>query len=114
MDKFLVVFSIAIVIETITEYVKKAFPKIADSTGLIFLITAVLGIASAVAFNADIFSALGFASTIPFFGHIITGLVCAGGSNIVYDIVNRITNKQSLIDISDLLDEDDGDDDIKG
>lgn len=110
MDNFLVVFSIAIVIETITEYVKKAFPKVADSTGLIFLITAILGISSAIAFNADIFAALGFASTIPFFGQVITGLVCAGGSNIVYDVVSRIANKQPIIDISDLLDEDD----IKG
>ena len=107
MEKFLVVFCIAIVVETITEYIKKAFPVVANSTGIIFLITAILGIASAIAFNADIFASLGFTSIIPFFGCVITGLVCAGGSNIVYDIIDRIAHKETLIDISDFVDDDD-------
>ena len=44
----------------------------------------------------------------------MTGLVCAGGSNIVYDIVDRIAHKETLIDISDFSDYIDSDDEIEG
>ena len=106
MDKFLLIFCVAVIVETITEYIKNAFPVVENNTGIIFLITAILGISSAIAFNADIFSSFGFVSTIPYFGCVMTGLVCAGGSNIVYDIIHRISNKNNVVDISDFFDDD--------
>ena len=90
MNNFLLVIAVAIVVETIMEYVKKAFPALKEKTGLIFILTAILGIGAAIAFDADIFASFGFASTIPYVGHVLTGILCGGGSNIVYDVIHRI------------------------
>ena len=90
MSNFLLVIAAAIVVETIMEYVKKAFPSVSDKTGIIFIITAVLGIGVAVAFDADIFTSFGFTPAIPYVGHVLTGVLCAGGSNMVYDVIHRI------------------------
>ncbi|MBQ9387130.1 MAG: hypothetical protein IJU01_00535 [Lachnospiraceae bacterium] len=88
--KFLVIVAIAIVIETLTEYLKRMLPELASHTWVVLLLTVVLGITAAIAFNADIFAELGFDSDIPLFGRVITGLLCAGGSNMIYDIISRI------------------------
>lgn len=98
MSEFLLIIATAIVIETIMEYVKKAFPTIANNTAVIFIITAILGITTAIAFNVDIFNSFGFTSTIPYVGHILTGIVCAGGSNMVYDIIHRIQGRSETED----------------
>ena len=98
MKEFLLIIAAAVVVETIVEYVKKAFPAIADKTGVIFIITAILGIATAIAFNADIFASFGFASTIPYVGHVLTGILCGGGSNVVYDVIRRIQGGSSSED----------------
>ena len=90
MNELVMIFCIALVIETLTEYLKSVFPVIADKTGVLFAITAALGILLCIAFGADLFASFGLISQIPFLGQSITGILCGGGSNIVYDIVERI------------------------
>ena len=88
---FLLIITLAIVIEGITEYFKQAIPGLKERTWLILVMTIVLGIVSAVAFNADIFYVLGFESKLPLVGCILTGILCARGSNYIYDLIGKLT-----------------------
>ena len=90
MGEFVLIIVISIVVETIIEWLKKALPIVMSKTGVIFAISAILGIGAAIAFNADIFVACGYESSIPAIGQILTGILCGGGSNVVYDVVKRI------------------------
>lgn len=93
--KFLAVVVIAIVVEGITEYLKLSFPQLSDKTGIICLVTVILGIGTALTFNADVFDALGIAARVPYVGCVLTGVLCARGSNYVYDIIGKFTEAEA-------------------
>lgn len=84
---------IAIVIETIAELLKQWFPALTRHEWAIRLSTIALGVLVALTYNADLFAALGMTASIPFVGIILTGVLTAGGSNIVFDIIKRIKGK---------------------
>jgi len=90
MNVFLVVFAVAIIVEVVTEYLKKAVPFIAEHNWAVYLTSFVLAELCAINFNADFFALLGLESRIPYCGVLLTGLCCSGGSGMIYDILRRI------------------------
>lgn len=98
---FFAVLAIAITVEGITEYLKTVFPGMEHKTTIIYAITAALGIAAAISFDADLFAAFGITSRIPYFGTVLTGIACSRGSNYVYDLLKKLTGaKQDADDFS--------------
>lgn len=95
MEWFDVLF-IAIVIETITELFKLWFPEFKTREWLLRVFTILLGILICISCGVDMFLHLGITNKIPFLGCIITGLVVAGGSNIIYDIINKIRTGKNI------------------
>ena len=103
--KFLVVIVIAIVVEGITEYIKLMVPELADKTKALLLITVALGVVTSLAYNADVFEALGIAKNFPYVGCILTGILCARGSNYIYDLVGKFTDAGEFVRSLDIPDE---------
>lgn len=89
MKWFAIVF-IAIIVETITENVKNAFPAFAAKKWAVMLTTVALGVLTAFAVQADVITAVGLQSQIPYLGYILTGVLAAGGSNYVYDLIAKL------------------------
>ena len=76
-------------VEACTEYVKSAFPKIADCTWAILLITLALGIIGAFALDIDLLTIVGVPVKAHWVANIISGIVLSRGSNFVYDIIGK-------------------------
>lgn len=85
--KFIGLVIISVVIQTIVNMLKEAFPPLKEHRGIIFALCTALGILCCIAFDGDIFATYEMTSTIPYLGHILTGVCCGGGSSIIYDIV---------------------------
>ena len=86
--------SVAILIEGLVEYGKTivdAFTTGEKKTAITQLITIVIGILLAFAFNADMFIPIGIEVNHTI-GMILTGIVMSRGSNYVSDLLNRISN----------------------
>jgi hypothetical protein len=86
--------SVAILIEGLVEYGKTivdAFTTDEKKTAITQLITIVIGILLAFAFNADMFIPIGIEVNHTV-GMILTGIVMSRGSNYVSDLLNRISN----------------------
>lgn len=106
-----VIIAIAIIIETLTENVKNYFPKLAETKWAVMLFTALLGIVVALTYDADIFAAVGLVAKIPYMGTVLTGVLVAGGSNVIFDIVKRIQASKTetaniITDIEEVTDTD--------
>lgn len=87
-----IIIAVAILIEGLVEYGK----NIADmfyggdrKTAVTQIITIIVGIALAYAFNADMFIPLGLVVN-HYIGMVLTGIVMSRGSNYVSDLVGRI------------------------
>lgn len=93
MNIWTAIIVVAIVIETIAELCKQWFPVLSQQEWAIRLTTILLGVLVAFTYSADLFAALGMTASIPHVGIILTGVLTAGGSNIVFDIINRIRGK---------------------
>ena len=103
------VFTIAIVpvvIEALISYVNMFIKKDENGKRTIYweiLASAVIGVAIALSFNADIFTYLGV-DTIPYVGTILTGIIFSRGSNYAFDILEKIVwSKANIEDILDPL-----------
>lgn len=92
MKQFMILFIVAMVIEAIVEYAKQGIKELECNTKLVLAVTVALGILTAVAFDADLFTLLGYEARIPYIGCILTGIVCARGSNYLYDLVGKFTD----------------------
>lgn len=90
--EFLAVFFLAVVVEGITEHIKQGFPAISEKTGVIMLITWILGIGGCLAFGIDMFELLHIQARIPFAGEVITGIAIARGANYMYDLIGKFTD----------------------
>lgn len=104
--EFSAVIFIAIVIETITELFKNWFPKLKEKEWVLRIATIVLGIIVCVAYGADLLADVGISGNIPYLGCILTGILVAGGSNIIYDIINKIRKSKNLHGKEDATSED--------
>lgn len=87
-----VIIAVAILIEGLVEYGK----NIADmfyggdkKTAITQMVTIVVGVTLAFAFNADVFIPLGL-TVNHYIGMILTGIVMSRGSNYVSDLIGKI------------------------
>ena len=80
----------AIVIEGVVTYVKEWFvdKKVAWQQ----VLSVVLGILVAIGYGADLFTLFGLASSIPYLGTTLTGVLIARGSNYIFDLIKNIQN----------------------
>ena len=104
--EFSKVIFIAIVIETITELFKTWFPRLKEKEWVLRVATIVLGIIVCVAYGVDLLADIGISGNIPYLGCILTGILVAGGSNIIYDIINKIRKSKNLHGKEDAASED--------
>ena len=90
-----IIIAVAILIEGLVEYGK----NIADmfyggdkKTAVTQIVTIVVGVALAFAFNADMFIPLGL-TVNHYIGMVLTGIVMSRGSNYVSDLITKISQK---------------------
>lgn len=89
-ESFFAIIAIAIVIEGIVEYAKMFYSS-ANEVKISIVLSVVLSVIASIGFGLDIFAILGIASTIPYLGTVLTGIVIARGSNYIYDLIGKIT-----------------------
>lgn len=86
------VIAVAILIEGLVEYGKniaEMFYGGDKKTAITQLVTIVVGIVLAFAFNADMFIPLGL-TVNHYIGMVLTGIVMSRGSNYVSDLIGKI------------------------
>ena len=87
-----IIVAVAILIEGLVEYGKNITDMFYGGdrkTAVTQIITIIVGIALAYAFNADMFIPLGLAVN-HYIGMVLTGIVMSRGSNYVSDLIGRI------------------------
>ena len=88
-----VIIAVAILIEGLVEYGKTIADMVNEGekrTALIQVITIVVGVALAFAFDADMFVPLGL-KVNHYIGMALTGIVMSRGSNYVSDLIGKIS-----------------------
>lgn len=87
-----IIIAVAILIEGLVEYGKNIVDMFYGGdkkTAITQLVTIVVGVALAFAFNADMFVPLGL-TVNHYIGMILTGIVMSRGSNYVSDLISKI------------------------
>lgn len=87
-----VIVAVAVLIEGLVEYGKNIanmFYEGDRKTGVTQIITIIIGIALAFAFNANMFVPLGLVVN-EYIGMVLTGIVMSRGSNYVSDLISKI------------------------
>lgn len=87
-----VIIAVAILIEGLIEYgktISNMFYEGDRKTGVTQIITIIIGIGLAFAFNADMFVPLGL-TVNHYIGMVLTGVVMSRGSNYVSDLIGKI------------------------
>src|SRR5579884_74758 len=92
MNALVLVVIFAVLLERFIQVVVK--PMLQIQGPLVAYVALVLGVAAAVGFQIDVFSALGISASLPLAGQIATGLVIAGGSNYANDVISLIRQLQ--------------------
>lgn len=90
-----VIIAVAVLIEGLVEYGKTIIDMATDGEKrkvLIQVITIVIGILLAFAFDADMFIPLGLAVN-HYIGMVLTGIVMSRGSNYVSDLISNLGHK---------------------
>lgn len=90
-----VIIAVAVLIEGFVEYGKNIANMFYDGdkkTAITQIVTIVVGIALAFAFNANMFVPLGL-TVNNYVGMILTGIVMSRGSNYVSDLITKIGQK---------------------
>ena len=90
-----VIVAVAVLIEGLVEYGKNIanmFYEGDRKTGVTQIVTIIIGIALAFAFNANMFVPLGL-SVNNYVGMVLTGIVMSRGSNYVSDLITKIGQK---------------------
>lgn len=94
MDKLLTVLFFASVTKALVEYIGTIFTN--WGTFEKRLCSIIIGQIMAIGFQCDAFALVGMTSNVPFLGIVVTGVLIAGGSNVIYDAFNP-DNKKVLI-----------------
>lgn len=95
MTEITAIIAVAILIEGLVEYGKSIEAMFSDGdmkTGITQMITIVIGILLAFAFNADMFVPTGLIVNHTI-GMILTGIIMSRGSNYVSDFIGKIGTK---------------------
>lgn len=90
-----VIIAVAILIEGLVEYGKNItdmFYGGEKKTAITQMVTIIVGVALAYAFNADMFIPLGL-TVNHYVGMVLTGIVMSRGSNYVSDLIGKIGQK---------------------
>lgn len=90
-----VIVAVAVLIEGLVEYGKNIANMFYDGdkkTAITQIVTIVVGIALAFAFNANMFVPLGL-TVNNYVGMVLTGIVMSRGSNYVSDLITKIGQK---------------------
>ena len=94
MEKLITVLFFASVTKALVEYVSTIFEN--WKTFEKRLCSIVIGQILAIGFKCDAFALLGMTSNVPYLGVVVTGILIAGGSNVIYDAFNP-ENRKVLI-----------------
>lgn len=92
MNSITSIIAVAILIEGLVEYgksIEAMFSNGEMKTGITQMITVIIGILLAFAFNADIFVPTGLVVNHTI-GMILTGIIMSRGSNYVSDLIGKI------------------------
>ena len=90
-----IIIAVAVLIEGLVEYGKNIANMFYDGdkkTAITQIVTIVVGIVLAFAFNANMFVPLGL-TVNNYVGMILTGIVMSRGSNYVSDLITKIGQK---------------------
>ena len=101
--KLALMFVLAFLAETLTEYFARPFLKYDTLPGneppsngqrvvpafVLRYIAAVVGVAIAFGYRADVLAILGLPAVHPFIGYLVTGLIIGRGANYLHDLVDR-------------------------
>lgn len=90
IETFAAIFILAVLVEGFIEYFVSDPNK--KQPWLKYL-AAVFGMALCVAYDADLFAALGLHSAYPFIGEVLTGLVIGRGSNYLNQFIGQVSGK---------------------
>jgi hypothetical protein len=85
MEALGLITALAVIIEALVEN----FAKEIDARYKVW-ITAAVGVALCIAYEADVLAFLGYTATFPYIGQILTGFLIGRGSNYINDIITRI------------------------
>lgn len=103
MTEFLMFFMVAVLVERLTEYIKKLFgeaiPEKIGTVDTYMLVSLVIGLAVAVGLQIDIFKLLGFDFKVAIIGQLLTGLIVSGGSNYLFDIVGNFKDPIPIVEV---------------
>jgi len=90
---------LATVAEALVEYYVAPFFKRPDGSTMesVKYVSMLVGIALAIAYDADLLAILGLTTAIPLVGPIITGSLVGRGSNFIHDFYNRVKNPADVV-----------------
>lgn len=91
-NKFSEIISLSILIESIITYFKEFF--VDGNFSFSMLLSVILGITIAIAYEIDLPKPLGINSKLLFIGNILTGIIISRGSNYIYDILKTLSTLQ--------------------
>ena len=89
MEQFIGIIMLAIVIEGMITYFKTMVVNGALKWQLVGSI--VLGALLAVVYNVDLLNIVGFTTSVPYIGNVVTGILLSRGSNYIFDLVGQLT-----------------------
>lgn len=87
----------ALVCEALMETIKTIYEQGKVNWNRVLAI--LLGILVCMAFNIDLFTLLGFVSSVPFIGTILTGIMISRGANFVHDLFKIIQEFKNVINV---------------
>ena len=95
------IFVLAFLAETLTEYFARPFlrpetlpgnehePRHVVPAFLLRYLAALVGVALAIAYRADLLAVFGLVAWSPWIGYVVTGLIIGRGANYLNDVVDR-------------------------
>ena len=95
MEQFIGIIMLAIVIEGMITYFKTMVVNGALKWQLVGSI--VLGALLAVIYNVDLLNIVGFTTSVPYIGNVITGILLSRGSNYIFDLVGQLTTIRTQV-----------------
>ena len=95
MEQFIGIIMLAIVIEGMITYFKTMVVNGALKWQLVGSI--VLGALLAVIYNVDLLNIVGFTTSVPYIGNVVTGILLSRGSNYIFDLVGQLTTIRTQV-----------------
>lgn len=87
-----IIFVLSFVVEALVEYLGQPVPaRWKPYAG------ALVGVMLCLAYGADLLARLGYPARVPYVGEVLTGLLIGRGSNVLNDIIARITTPLSAL-----------------